>query len=306
MKAFHEVRSYDSDFRVWCSTYQDISFLSHWHKEIELIYVCSGSCRISVTDAVSTAYAGDLIICDSGEIHYSDSIDMKNVLEFLIFDSDILSTLYESSRFLQPVVTAKQLEALGLTLKIQALFENVAKELENKEEYYQDVVKAKIREVWYLLKRYLPRGNDKMVSQNKRMNQLYDFQQLLSYMDTHYAENITLEYAAAQMNFSVSHFSKLFKKVTGINYVNYLNMIRVEQAAQQLKNSSLKVTDIALSCGFNNVRTFNRVFKEIAGCTPTEFCQRTDMEAYNLAYYTRKASQKQFVENDSMTVIKNN
>lgn len=306
MKAFHEVRSYDSDFRVWCSTYENISFLSHWHKEIELIYVCSGSCRISVTDAVFTAYAGDLIICDTGGIHYSDSVDMKNVLQFLIFDSDLLSNLYENSRFLYPLVTAKQLEALGLTDEVRALFENVAEELENKEEYYQDVVKAKIREVWYLLKRYVPRGNDKMVSQNKRMEQLYDFQQLLSYMDSHFAENITLKYAADQMNFSESHFSKVFKKMTGINFVNYLNMIRVEQAAQQLKNSSMKITDIALSCGFNNVRTFNRVFKEIAGCTPTEFSQRTDMEAYNLAYYTRKATQKQFVENDSMTLIKNN
>ena len=43
MKAFHEVRSYDSDFMVWHSNYENIGFLAHWHKEIELIYVRSGS-----------------------------------------------------------------------------------------------------------------------------------------------------------------------------------------------------------------------------------------------------------------------
>ena len=36
MKAFHEVRSYDSDFMVWHSNYENIGFLAHWHKEIEL------------------------------------------------------------------------------------------------------------------------------------------------------------------------------------------------------------------------------------------------------------------------------
>lgn len=60
MKAFHEVRSYDSDFMVWHSNYENIGFLAHWHKEIELIYVRSGSCRLSITDMNFTAHAGDL------------------------------------------------------------------------------------------------------------------------------------------------------------------------------------------------------------------------------------------------------
>lgn len=305
MRAFHEVRSYDGDFRVWCSTYENISFLSHWHKEVELIYVRSGGCHISVTDTDFTAQEGDLIICDTGEIHYSDSQDMANVLQFLIFEPELISSLYENSRFLHPVVTKKQLEEYGLIQKIDELFELVTKELKNKEEYYQDVVKARIREVWYLLKRHLPRGNSDMISQNRRMEQLYDFQKLLSYMDEHYADNLTLNFAAKQMNFSESHFSKVFKKMTGINYVVYLNMIRVEHAAQMLKNSGMTITDISLSCGFNNIRSFNRVFKEIVGCTPTQFCNQPDVEAYKLAHFTRKTEEKQFVENDSMTVIPN-
>ena len=39
MKAFHEVRNYDSDYMVWHSRYENVGFLAHWHKEIELIYV---------------------------------------------------------------------------------------------------------------------------------------------------------------------------------------------------------------------------------------------------------------------------
>ena len=65
MKAFHEVRSYDSDFMVWHSRYENISFLAHWHKEIELIYVRSGSCRLNITDHAFTAHAGDLAVCET-------------------------------------------------------------------------------------------------------------------------------------------------------------------------------------------------------------------------------------------------
>lgn len=305
MRAFHEVRTYASDFMVWSSSYENISFLSHWHKEIEFIYIRSGEAQISVTDHSFIASAGDLVICDSGEIHYSDSFNMKNVLEFIIFDTSIVSNMYESSCFSYPLVKKEELKQYGLFEKVDKLFADVSIELAKKEKYYQNIVKAKLREVWFLLKRHVPGENAKKPSQNRRVAQLNDFQALLSYMEEHYADNITLSFAAEKIGFSESHFSKMFKKMTGINFVVYLNMVRVEQAAAMLKSTSGKITEIALSCGFTNVRTFNRVFKEITGHTPSEFAALTDVEAYNLASYTRKTSQKQYVDKGSKTVIRN-
>lgn len=305
MRAFHEVRNYGSDFMVWNSNYTNISFLAHWHKEIELIYICSGSARISINNHIFTAYEGDLVICDSGDIHYSDSYEMDNSLDFIIFDPGIISSLYKNTHFIHPLITNKQLKDYNLKEGLDKLIQTVGRELLAKEPYYQDIVKAAIREFWYLLKRKVPRNNSELQSQNRRNNMLYDLQQLLSYMDEHYSDNITLEFAANKMNFSESHFSKVFKKLTGINFVTYLNLIRVEQAANQLQNTSHKITDIALDCGFNNIRNFNRVFKEITGYTPTDFSSLPEPDSYNLTYYRRKSTEQQFVENDSITVIKN-
>lgn len=305
MKAFHEVRSYASDFMVWHSHYTNISFLAHWHNELELIYIRSGSAKISVTDHIFIAHAGDLVICDSRDIHYSDSYDMHNSLDFIVFDPSIISSLYKNSHFLYPLVTKEQLEEYGLTKKLLNLIETVDDELREKKPYYQNIIKANLREFWYLIKRNLPPSNSALQSQSKRNNMLSDLHQLLSYMDEHYADNISLEFAASKMNFSESHFSKVFKRLTGINFVTYLNLIRIEQAAAQLQNTSNKITTIALNCGFNNIRTFNRVFKEITGYTPTEFSALEDSDRYNLTYYKRKSSEQHFVENDSMTLIKN-
>ena len=302
MRAFHEVRTYPEDFKVWASSYENISFLSHWHNEIELIYVRQGQAEICVTDHSFVAHEGDLIICDNGDIHYSNSQEMKNILEFVIFDSAIITNMYESPCFKLPIVKKDELKRLGLFEKVDKLFANVSAELEKRDRYYKDVVKAQIREVWYLLKRELPRDNANKPSLNRRMEQLNDFQRLLSYMEKNYAEDISLSAAAEMIGFSDSHFSKTFKK---INFVSYLNMLRVEHAAEQLKNTSYKVTDIALQCGFDNVRTFNRVFKEVTGSTPSAFAKGTDTEAYDLAMYSRKASRQQFVKEESKTVIRN-
>lgn len=305
MKAFHEVRTYHEDFKVWASAYEDISFLSHWHKEIELIYIRSGKAKVCVTDQSFLAEEGDLIICDSGDIHYSNSQDMENSLEFIIFDPGVITGMYEPACFISPFVKKDELESYGLYSIVDKLFDNVSRELESCNRYYREVVKSRLCEIWYLLKRNIPRGNANKPSLSRRMEQLNDFQRLLSYMEKHFSEDISLADASAMVGFSESHFSKTFKKMTGINFVTYLNMLRVEKAAECLKSSSDKVTDIALSCGFDNVRTFNRVFKDITGSTPSAFAKGTDTDAYDLAFYTRKTSEKQFVKNESKTVIKN-
>lgn len=303
MKAFHEVRSYDSDFMVWHSNYTNISFLAHWHPEIELIYVRSGSIRLSITDRIFTAYEGDLAICDSGDIHYSDSYYMDNSLDFILFNPSLINPLYKNSHFMQPFITKKQLDEFGLTAKLQELIRTVSSELKERKPYYQDIVQSSLSEFWHLIKRNLPRDTD-FQKESKRSIVLFELQQLLSYLDKHYIDDITLAFAANKMNFSQSHFSKVFKKLTGINFLTYLNFIRIEHAVAQLHHTNDKIIDIALNCGFNNIRTFNRVFKEVTGYTPTEFSSLSDPD-YNLTYYKRKSTEQQFVENDSITLVKN-
>ncbi len=307
MKAFHEIRKYDSDFMVWHSSYTDISFLAHWHNEIEFIYVRNGEAQISIDDNIFTAHKGDLIICDSGSIHYSDSYEMKNSLDFIVFDPSVvsLSSVYESANFVHPLITSDKLEELGLTHKFNDLLNLVANELNLRDPYYKEIVTAKLMEFWYLLKRYIPRNTEKTSLDGKRSIFLYDMQQLLEYIDEHYNEPISLKFAADKLGFSESHFSKIFKKMMGINFVTYMNMVRIEHSIEMLKNSANKITDIAFSCGFNNIRSFNRVFKDITGVTPSVFLESPEYSTYNLTYFKRKTNSQQVSDNESCTWISN-
>ena len=102
MKAFHEVRTYHSDFMVWQSAYRDISFVAHWHQEIELMYVRSGTAHMSINEHTFTARKGDLVIVDTGDFHYCDSRNARNELDFLIFDPSVVSSFYHHSNFAHP------------------------------------------------------------------------------------------------------------------------------------------------------------------------------------------------------------
>ena len=304
MKAFHEVRNYNSDLMVWYSGYENISFVAHWQKEIELVYVRSGEASFHVADHSFIAHAGDLVICESGQIHYSDSYTTKNLLDFLIFDTNVISSRYHNPHFKNPLVTAEELQNLGLTESLQRLFAHIPEELEKKQPYYKDIVTASIREFWFLLKRNLPRA-EKANDASRRNRMLEEFQELLDYIDKHYAEDLTLENASSMMHFSPSHFSKTFKKLMGMNYVTYVNMVRIEQAIQMLSTGQHRMIDIALECGFSNIRSFNRTFKEITGYTPTEFSSQVDPDVYKTTYYHRRSGDAEYVEGDSTTMRPN-
>jgi AraC-like DNA-binding protein len=305
MKAFHEVRNYDSDFMVWQSCYEDISFLAHWHQELELVYVHSGEARFCINNEEFTARAGDLVLIDSGDLHYSNSYDYKNRLDFILFDPGIISSRYHSLHLAHPLVSAAMLQQYGLTEKTQQLFTGISRELGERGPFYQEIVSAMLREFIYRLRRCLPTADPSSAAQNSRSEMRYDMQQLLTYIDEHYGENITLAFAARQMNFSESYFSKKFKKLTGLNFITYLNTVRVEQAAELLKHSGARISDIALSCGFGNVRSFNRTFKEYTGHTPSEFLNLPGSDIQHYSYYKRKSPQTHYVRDDSMTLVKN-
>lgn len=83
---------------------------------------------------------------------------------------------------------------------------------------------------------------------------------------------ITFEEAADFMGLSKPYFSRFFKNVSGMTFSQYLNIIRLEKAIDLLNHNTerLSVTDIASLCGFDTIRHFNRVFRELTGFSPRE------------------------------------
>lgn len=91
------------------------------------------------------------------------------------------------------------------------------------------------------------------------------------YLENHYADDISLEDMASQVNISPQYFSKLIKKNTGFNYIDWLSMFRVKKAKELLTDSSLTVKEVCFMVGYKDPNYFSRIFKKRMGITPSEY-----------------------------------
>lgn len=91
------------------------------------------------------------------------------------------------------------------------------------------------------------------------------------YIQEHQTENLRLGHVAKACNTSTFYFCKMFKKVTGINFTDYLSRVRIEKSKNLLLNPNLRVSEIAFEVGFQSLTHFNRVFKKILGQSPSEY-----------------------------------
>ncbi|HSH93406.1 MAG TPA: helix-turn-helix domain-containing protein [Roseimicrobium sp.] len=94
------------------------------------------------------------------------------------------------------------------------------------------------------------------------------------YIQEHQTEDLSLGQVAKAVNTSTFYFCKMFKKVTGINFTDYISRLRIERAKNLLLNPNLRVSEIAFEVGFQSLTHFNRVFKKVVGQSPSEFRQQ--------------------------------
>ena len=92
-----------------------------------------------------------------------------------------------------------------------------------------------------------------------------------AYIHEHQTEELKLGQVAKAVNMSSFYFCKTFKKISGINFTDYVARIRIEKSKNLLLNPNLRVSEIAFEVGFQSLTHFNRVFKKILGQSPTDY-----------------------------------
>ena len=96
------------------------------------------------------------------------------------------------------------------------------------------------------------------------------------YIHEHQTEELTLSQVAKAVNMSTCYFCKMFKKITGVNFTDYVSRVRIEKSKNLLLNPNLRISEIAFEIGFQSLTHFNRVFKKILGQSPTEYREQLD------------------------------
>lgn len=98
------------------------------------------------------------------------------------------------------------------------------------------------------------------------------------YIAEHQDDDLTLAQVAQSVNTSAFYFCKMFKKATGMTFTDYLARVRVEKVKNLLLNPHKRVSEAAFEAGFQSLSQFNRVFRKIAGESPSTFRERLHAE----------------------------
>ncbi len=276
-----ETKSHGQDdfpFNIYiCSIPLDFTLVpTHWHNDMEIIYVKKGRGVVSLDLRPFEVSQGDIVIIPPGRLHSIGQLDAHSMeYENIIFHLSMLMAYQGdccTKQLFQPLSQGQSLfpshyppgappyPALAACLDAM---DGICQAFGHG---YQLAIKGQLFSFFYaLVSAMLP---PQPHIHNKSLNHL---KAILKYVETNFQEKIPIQEAARICGFSASHFMKFFKSHMGVSFTEYLNDYRLTLAARLLLSSNDPIGNIAADTGFDNLSYFNRIFKKKYHCTPSMF-----------------------------------
>lgn len=230
----------------------------HYHGLFEIYFMLEGNCTYIIDNKVYNVRSGDIVIIPDGIIHHTkyDDIDHSRILincsykyipESLISGRSFGTYLYRN-----PFVTDEVRKILG----------RIENEYRLRDVLSDEIISCHTHSLFYLL----ARNADSCLAVDNGNKVI---EQAVAYIREKFASDITLSALAKKFSVSPEHFSRMFKKETGLGFSKYLNSLRLQYAEQLLKTADEKnITRIAEKCGFEYSNYFSKKFKEVYGVSP--------------------------------------
>lgn len=256
------------------------SFPLHWHKYIEVVALPENA-KISQPPALrinQTVYQlnpGDILLIWPGEVHEIIT-NTDSQLIGLQFSITVFNELPDFTPFLNLFRTFHHIRQLSTPQLAQSMLVHIQHMLsvqENKETF------AGVETLICLYEMFMDFGNHLKNTILKDTEQyssgtgktIEKINIACSYIVDNCEHELTLESTADYIGFSACYFSRIFKQVTNYNFIEYLTLQRIKRAQLLLSDSDMTITEISYQAGFKSISTFNRVFRQYKGCSPSEY-----------------------------------
>lgn len=274
--AINEVKKHGTEnfpIELYCLNNAHSKYLmtAHWHKSIEFIRVISGTLSLRLDERIYQLNSGDYFIANIEVVH--SAVPKNCIYECVGIEIDFLNS---TNSFMKNFINDLSIKNIFINEKIQdentiSILENLFETLKNKPKGFQFTSTGLIFQFFGIIfekglySTLIPKNNDTI---NKNLIKL---KKSLAFIRENYDQQITLEDITATTGFSTKYFCKFFKSFTDKTPIDYLNFYRIEMACKKITNSDASITEIAYSCGFNDLSYFIKTFKKIKGITPRKY-----------------------------------
>ncbi len=254
MRGTKEQWHYAGCERVWVGKYKNSQNTPHWHRDCELIYAEYGALDVICDGAVYALHGGDAMFIDGESLHCIHATDPDTLLDTIIFDSSMIEDFAGTLALCSPILS----DDYGL----HTVYKKLLDELTRKPALYTFSTAALVNSVMIEIFRNEPTAPKRTDKADIKLKALF------SEIQAHY-DTFTLDDAANFMGMNASYLSRFFSARTGMHFMRYVNLVRIEKAVEMLRTGDDNVTEIADKCGFGTIRNFNRIFKLLTGYSPS-------------------------------------
>ncbi|WP_291650822.1 AraC family transcriptional regulator [Clostridium sp.] len=245
---------------------------SHFHPFTEIFFITDGKGAFYLDDAIVNVNKWDLIIINPNCLHTEKSSLSDSPLEYIVLGVDNLLLNFPESYSLtnneQQINLYRIINFSKDKEIILNYFNQLINEIEIKEFNYQHVCKS----ILTLFITHIIRNTTSLQFIGESQEKLnLECVKIKNYIDSHYAQNITLDFLSDLSYMNKFHLVHTFTKQIGVSPINYVINKRIQEAKNLLATTSYSIRDIASIVGFANSSYFSQMFKRVAGTSPKSY-----------------------------------
>lgn len=272
----------------------------HCHKHYEFALITKGSCTHTYRGVTVPLMPGDVFVIEPNQPHGYEIQAQVEIINCMFFPEQLN---FESSQMLQSTMSKKDIQkqwdeilryisfeedqiegevrqanlnTQGIIhlnsqelYQVESLLKEMASEQERKEVNLEYAKAAYLQLILVILSRVQQRRTEKMKAHSdQKRDMIYH---ALVYIEDHLDEKIDFNKLAEEGYMSTSYFRTIFKDVTGLTPVDYLNRMRVVKSLEYLEMERCSIAEAAAKVGIYDSNYFSRMFKKIMGYSPKYF-----------------------------------
>lgn len=252
MRLKYQLENFNGSYDFRCGYHNGWYMETHIHEYSELLYCKRGTGHVFVNGRHIRLPEKHLVWIPPNSIHQYQCENADVICA--VFSHDFIPLYFTETRQARPVVAAVDMTNMA---QILDRFHTLDKKDRFLISGYLNLICAQV----------MAQASFEKVG----LSDSVLYQRIISHISTHFHEDISLRSLAKTFGYNEKYLSHCLHELTGVHFSKLLSLYRVEHAKTLLRNKKSTIAEIAMQCGFSAVNTFNRVFKEMAGMTPSQY-----------------------------------